>query len=119
MSDPVTRETPDEECELPKGWVKSTVGVCCDIHDAIRVPVNSTQRNARIAGKPKSDLFPYYGATGQVGFIDGFLFDGEFVLIGEDGAPFLDPLKAKAYIARGRFWVNNHAHIITLQRSSI
>jgi type I restriction enzyme S subunit len=63
-------------------------------------------------------LYPYYGATGQVGLIDGFIFDGEHILLGEDGAPFLDPFKEKAYLATGRYWVNNHAHIIKAKLSN-
>jgi type I restriction enzyme, S subunit len=55
---------------------------------------------------------PYYGATGQVGTIDDFLFDEELVLLGEDGAPFLDNTKDKAYMIRGKAWVNNHAHVL-------
>jgi type I restriction enzyme S subunit len=57
-------------------------------------------------------LYPYYGATGQVGLIDDFLIDGEYILIGEDGAPFLDFYKKKAYKIQGKSWVNNHAHIL-------
>ena len=58
------------------------------------------------------ELFPYYGATGQVGWIDSFLTDGEYILLGEDGAPFLNPYAEKAYIIHGKTWVNNHAHIL-------
>ena len=58
------------------------------------------------------ELFPYYGATGQVGWIDSFLTDGEYILLGEDGAPFLNPYAEKAYIIYGKAWVNNHAHIL-------
>lgn len=74
--------------------------------DARRVPVNATERALR----PGST--PYYGATGRVGWIDGSIFDEELVLLGEDGAPFLDPLAKKAYIIRGKSWVNNHAHVL-------
>ena len=54
----------------------------------------------------------YYGATGQVGYIDSYLSDGEYVLLGEDGAPFLDPFAKKAYLIKGKGWVNNHAHVL-------
>lgn len=66
----------------------------------------------RNEGKDPSALYPYYGATGQAGVIDGYLADGEYILLGEDAAPFLDPFKAKAYTVSGRFWVNNHAHVL-------
>ena len=60
----------------------------------------------------QSELYPYYGATGQVGFIDDYITDGEYVLLGEDGAPFLDAFSNKAYIISGKTWVNNHAHVL-------
>lgn len=87
----------------------------CDavnIFDMLRDPINSSDRSKRIIGKKHADLFPYYGATGQVGFIDSYLVDGEYVLLGEDGAPFLNPSASKAYIISGKAWVNNHAHIL-------
>ena len=71
------------------------------------------ERTKRIQGKKENELYPYYGATGQVGLIDEFLTDGEYVLVGEDGAPFLEPFKNKSYIIRGKAWVNNHAHILS------
>jgi len=77
-----------------------------DIFDYLREPISQTIRNKRI-GK-----FPYYGATGQIGTIDGYRQDGKFVLLGEDGAPFLDPIKPKAYLVEGKCWVNNHAHVL-------
>lgn len=83
-----------------------------DILDSYRKPVNSKERLNLIKGKPLDELFPYYGATGQVGWIDSFLTDGEYILLGEDGAPFLSPYAEKAYIIYGKTWVNNHAHIL-------
>jgi type I restriction enzyme, S subunit len=97
--------------DLPAGWAVAflnDVAICLDYR---RVPVNGAEREARIAGKAQESLFPYYGATQQQGLIDDYLFEGEFVLLGEDGAPFHDPLKQKAYLIAGRSWVNNHAHI--------
>lgn len=82
------------------------------ILDNYRRPVNSKERDDRTCGKKISELFPYYGATGQVGYIDDYLTDGEYVILGEDGAPFLDHRKNKAYLINGRSWVNNHAHIL-------
>jgi len=83
-----------------------------DILDSKREPINSDERETRIAGKLKKQLFPYYGATGQVGWIDGYLFDEEILLLGEDGAPFIESSKPKAYVVRGKSWVNNHAHVL-------
>ncbi len=89
------------------------LGEIAEILDSFRKPINSTERAKRIQGKSESDLYPYYGATGQVGLIDEYLTDGEYVLVGEDGAPFLEPFKPKSYIITGKTWVNNHAHIIS------
>ena len=79
--------------------------------DQYRRPVNSNERKERIA--KASIKYPYYGATGQAGEIDEYLLDGQYVLIGEDCAPFLDKYQDKAYIVNGKFWVNNHAHILS------
>lgn len=92
--------------ELPAGWAAVTLEAVAEIHDNLREPVNSTERKSRVGP------FPYYGATGQVGWIDDFRQDGEYVLLGEDGAPFFDPTKDKAYLVSGKCWVNNHAHVL-------
>jgi len=91
-------------------WVKLIDAV--DVLDNMRKPINSSERQLRISGKDESELFPYYGATGQVGWIDDFIVEGEYILVGEDGAPFLDHFKQKAYKIGGKSWVNNHAHIL-------
>jgi type I restriction enzyme S subunit len=87
-------------------WERRPLADVVDILDGRRVPVNSKEREARVGS------VPYYGATGRVGWIDDHLFDEELVLLGEDGAPFLDPSKPKAYVIRGKSWVNNHAHVL-------
>lgn len=97
---------------IPKHWQVRKLGEVCDVLDNLRKPINSTERQNRIFGKSKGELFPYYGATGQVGWIDSFLTNGNYILIGEDGAPFLDIYKDKAYKIKGKTWVNNHAHIL-------
>lgn len=97
---------------MSNSWKYVPLEDAVDIFDNLRKPINSTERAERIAGKDSSRLFPYYGATGQVGLIDSYLTDGEYVLLGEDGAPFLDLYANKAYIISGKAWVNNHAHIL-------
>lgn len=93
-------------------WSYVPLEKAANICDGLRKPVNSKERAKRIEGKLNESLFPYYGATGQVGYIDDYLTDGEYVLLGEDGAPFLNPFASKAYIISGKAWVNNHAHIL-------
>jgi type I restriction enzyme S subunit len=102
----------DNFSNIPKHWQLKKLGEVCNILDNLRKPINSTERQQRISGKNEDELYPYYGATGQVGWIDDYLTDGEFILIGEDGAPFLDIYKDKAYKIKGKTWVNNHAHIL-------
>ncbi len=91
---------------LSEGWVWTTLEAAVEVRDDLRVPINADERVHR------SGPYPYYGATGQVGWINDYLMDGEYVLLGEDGAPFLDPVKSKAYIISGKCWVNNHAHVL-------
>src|SRR5438128_6889674 len=88
------------------GWVTVPLGHCVDVLDGMRVPVNSDERAKRLGD------VPYYGATGQVGWIDDYIFNEPLVLVGEDGAPFLDKSKEHAYLIQGRSWVNNHAHVL-------
>jgi len=78
--------------------------------DAQRRPVKSSER--------KRGPYPYYGAQGVVDYVDGFLFDGEFVLVAEDGENLRSRNQPIALMARGRFWVNNHAHILRGTRSA-
>ncbi|MEY8439911.1 restriction endonuclease subunit S [Anaerotruncus colihominis] len=86
-------------------WAYLTKGAA-ECLDSFRKPINASERANR-----EGDI-PYYGATGQVGWIDDFLTNEQLVLVGEDGAPFLDVIKDKAYIIEGKAWVNNHAHIL-------
>lgn len=98
--------TGNENGRAPTHWKRMPLGEVVDILDSRRVPVNAKEREGR------QGSVPYYGATGQVGWIDDHLFDEELVLLGEDGAPFFDSTKQKAYLVRGRSWVNNHAHVL-------
>lgn len=74
--------------------------------DKYRRPVNAKERESR------EGVVPYYGATGQVGWIDDYLTNEHLVLVGEDGAPFFELLKDKAYTIEGKAWINNHVHIV-------
>ena len=95
---------------LPKNWVLSNIEDSIDILDYMRKPVSASERAKRIGD------IPYYGATGIAGKIDDYLFDEELVLLGEDGAPFLDYSKNVAYIISGKSWVNNHAHVLKAKK---
>ena len=80
-------------------------------HDSTRVPIKSEER-ARRKGP-----YRYYGASGVIDTIDDFLFDGDYILVGEDGANIIDRNKPLAFKVSGKFWVNNHAHIIQPRES--
>jgi len=82
------------------------LGQLVDVLDHKRVPVSAKERASR------SGEVPYYGAAGQVGWIDKPLFDEPRLLLGEDGVQFFDPAKSKAYVIDGPAWVNNHAHVL-------
>ena len=93
-------------------WETVDLSNICLVCDNLRKPINAKERAFRIEGKKLTELYPYYGATGQVGYIDNYLTNGEYILIGEDGAPFFDKSKKVAYVITGKTWVNNHAHIL-------
>lgn len=101
---------------LPQGWRVEELGKCVDILDNQRIPLNNQERELRVKDKDISMLYPYYGATQQVGFVDDFLFDEELVLLGEDGVLFYDKDKPKAYLISGKSWVNNHAHVLRAKK---
>lgn len=97
----------EQPYKIPKNWCWGYLTKSfAECKDAFRKPVNATERS-----KHEGNI-PYYGATGQVGWIDDYLTDEELILLGEDGAPFLDLIKDKAYIITGKAWINNHAHIL-------
>lgn len=97
---------------VPNGWSECELENVVEVLDSWRIPLNSNERLLRISGKKPEELVPYYGATGQVGLVDDFIFDEPLILLGEDGVPFFDLLKAKAYSVSGKTWVNNHAHVL-------
>jgi type I restriction enzyme, S subunit len=91
---------------LPPGWCWATVDQITENFDGRRVPVKAKDRALR-----QGD-YPYYGASGIIDSVDDFLFDGHYLLIAEDGANLLSRSTPIAFEATGRFWVNNHAHIV-------
>lgn len=90
----------------PESWGVVTFGALTINHDGRRVPVKASDR------KQRRGLFPYYGASGVIDHVDDFLFDGDFLLVSEDGANLLARVTPIAFRAQGRFWVNNHAHVV-------
>ena len=91
---------------IPRGWEAGNVSSIAINRDARRVPLKQADRDMR------HGIYPYYGASGIIDWIDNYLFDGEFVLIGEDGENLRSRHLPLAFVATGKFWVNNHAHIL-------
>lgn len=89
---------------VDKGWPLLPLGQLTENLDGRRVPVKEADR--------KPGPYPYYGASGVVDHVDAYLFDGEHLLIGEDGENLRTRQTPIAFLASGRFWVNNHAHIV-------
>ncbi|MDD5035073.1 MAG: restriction endonuclease subunit S [Methylococcaceae bacterium] len=87
-------------------WGTAKLGDVIDLFDSQRVPLNSRQRQER------RGQYPYYGAQGIIDHIDGYIFDGRYILVAKDGENLNSKKLPLALFATGKFWVNNHAHII-------
>ena len=100
--------------EVPEHWALSRVKGEFQCLNRKRVPLSSVER-----GKMTSRRYDYYGASGIIDKVDDYLFDDELLLIAEDGANLVMRNLPLAIVARGRFWVNNHAHILKPKRGNI
>ena len=100
-------DTPHYENVLPDGWCLTDIGELLINRDGERKPVSSVIRS-----KQTSKIYDYYGAAGVIDKVDSYLFDERLLLIGEDGANLLSRSKKNACFAEGRYWVNNHAHVL-------
>ena len=92
---------------MPEGWHSGSLGDVVDIHNSRRVPLSRREREQRRGS------FRYYGATGIIDYVNDFLFEGLFVLVGEDGTVVNDQDRPVVQYIWGRFRVNNHAHVLT------
>jgi type I restriction enzyme S subunit len=92
--------------EIPKGWEIKKLNDIANCYDNKRIPLSSMERAKR------KGIYPYYGAASLMDFVDDFIFDGTYVLMGEDGSVINEsgfPILQYVY---GKFWVNNHAHVL-------
>mgnify|MGYP001736690941 CR=1 FL=1 len=87
-------------------WKEYKLGEVINILDYKRIPLSSAERKTREGG------FPYYGAQGIIDYIDDYIFDGTYLLIAEDGENLKSKKQDIAQLAHGKYWVNNHAHIV-------
>ena len=94
-----------DDMNIPEHWEVVTLENAVNIFDKMRIPLNATQRQKR-----QGD-YPYCGANGVVDYVNDYLFDGEYVLLAEDGG-YWGSFENSAYLMRGKFWVNNHAHVL-------
>lgn len=90
---------------MKQGWEIKKLGEVCEVLDSQRKPVTKKDR--------KEGSYPYYGATGIQDYVDSYIFDGRYLLVGEDGAKWGSNDKT-AFVVDGKCWVNNHAHILKL-----
>jgi type I restriction enzyme S subunit len=91
---------------MASSWPATELGEVIEILDSKRIPLSSRERQQR------QGAFPYYGAQGIIDHIDDYIFDGQFILVAEDGENLNSRKLPLALMASGKFWVNNHAHII-------
>ena len=92
--------------EFSGEWEKCKLEDCVDFLDGLRKPIKSEDRKCEMG------LYPYYGASGIIDYIDEYIFDGDYILLSEDGANILDRNYRVAFLAKGKIWVNNHAHVL-------
>ena len=99
---------PKEEIpfEIPESWEWVRFGTITINRDSERIPLSVDERS-RLEKK-----YDYYGASGVIDKVDRYLFNKPLLLIGEDGANLINRSSPIAFIARGEYWVNNHAHVL-------
>jgi type I restriction enzyme S subunit len=100
--------------EIPVHWEVTRVKNEFECLNNRRIPLSSPER-----GKMNKRDYDYYGASGVIDRVEDYLFDGELLLIAEDGANLVLRNLRLAIIARGKFWVNNHAHILKPKGSNL
>lgn len=99
--------------EFSDEWQVKNLGEVANFFDGKRVPIESGNRQ-QMQGK-----YPYYGASGVIDYINSYIFDGEYVLLGEDGANIILRSTPLAFVVKGKFWLNNHAHIMQSHGSNL
>ena len=92
---------------MPDGWRMGKVSEIIELHDSKRIPLSGQQR------EKMKKIYPYYGATSLMDYVDNYIFDGIYLLLGEDGTVINSEGYPILQYVEGKFWVNNHAHILT------
>jgi len=91
---------------IPAGWRVGTIAEVTDNYDNKRIPLSAMQREKR------KGIYPYYGAASIMDFIDDYIFDGDYILAAEDGSVIDGEDHPIIQFAHGKFWVNNHTHVL-------
>lgn len=91
---------------VPKSWEIKNLRYAFEFLNNRRIPLSALERENR------KGEYPYYGASGIIDYVDDYLFNEDLILIGEDGANLLSKSTPLAFVAKGKYWVNNHAHIL-------
>ncbi len=99
--------------EVPAHWTVAPIKFFFEFLDGQRIPIKAEDRGAM-----QGD-YPYYGASGIIDYVNDFIFEEDLVLVSEDGANLLMRSTPIAFVAQGKYWVNNHAHIIRPQDESL
>ncbi|HCR4067377.1 TPA: restriction endonuclease subunit S [Proteus mirabilis] len=92
--------------DIPAHWNLMSLRYAFEFLNSRRVPISAVERESR------QGVYPYYGASGVIDYVDDYIFDEDLILIAEDGANLLSKSTPLAFVATGKYWVNNHAHII-------
>lgn len=92
---------------IPSGWQYQPISETMIFYDSQRVPLSSMQRDEM------DKIYPYYGAAKLMDYVNDYLFDGEYLLMGEDGTVITSDGFPILQLVNGKFWVNNHAHVIS------
>lgn len=92
---------------MPENWKIGMIKDIIELHDSKRIPLSGSER------EKLDKIYPYYGATSCMDYVDNYIFDGKYLLLGEDGTVIDKNGYPILQYVEGKFWVNNHAHIIT------
>lgn len=91
---------------IPKNWEIKTLNDACDFLDSQRIPIKDIDRTKM------SGIYPYYGASGIIDYVNKYIFDDDLILLAEDGANIINRSTPIAFLVNGKIWVNNHAHVL-------
>lgn len=105
----LTKQWRRENGVRDESWEEKKLSEITENQDSKRIPLSKSQRDNM------NRIYDYYGASGIIDKVDDYIFEGKKLLIGEDGANLVTRSKDIAFIADGKYWVNNHAHILDVK----